>query len=82
MLIKRNDAVPLPVEQRCVVKLHREDEGVVLRFQLVIDDESIDRTSCTSLYHKSQARVKGFVSQLYRSFLGIRSQRPTLDRLW
>jgi hypothetical protein len=41
----------LPVKQRCVVKLHREDEGVVLRIQLVIDDESTNRTSCASLYH-------------------------------
>jgi hypothetical protein len=58
----------LPVKQRCVVKLHREDEGVVLRIQLVIDDESINRTSCASLYHKCPRRSRGFASQMRRGF--------------
>jgi hypothetical protein len=43
-LTKHNDA-ELPSEQRCVVKLHLEDEGVVNRIQLATNGESIDRIS-------------------------------------
>jgi hypothetical protein len=63
----------LPVKQRCVVKLHREDEGVVLRIQLVIDDD----LSIEFVAHHSIIGVRGDQEVLRRKCVAVLEVRRT-----
>jgi hypothetical protein len=51
----------------CVVKPRLEDEGVVNQKPDGIG-KCVNRTTYALLYHGRKAHVKGFISQLYRSF--------------